>query len=146
MKDREIKAFQVQRDEQVRGEEVTNLLTEIGEWGPYDAQTWDKAIETSLCVVTARLVSDEKLIGIGFLAGNSRHAQLVDMNVHPDFRQRGIGRQLQEIRLAYAHELGIRYIGLTRDPKKPWLHEFYESTGFRDIDFAMWQEDSIKQT
>jgi ribosomal protein S18 acetylase RimI-like enzyme len=106
---------------------------------------WAKAIDLALCVAIARdSESMNRLIGIGFVVGNNRHAQLVDLVVHPDYRQLGIGGKLIDMRLEFCRQQGILYIGNTFDPSVPWLKDFYSKHGFRQIDFAMWQEYSLR--
>lgn len=105
---------------------------------------WQTAIEQSLCIASAfDSDKDNKLVGIGFVVGNNRHAQLVDLTVHPDYRKHGIGGKLFDMRVNFCRGNKILYVGNTFDPKEPWLKDFYEKHGFRKIDFAMWLEDSV---
>lgn len=106
---------------------------------------WARAIDLALCVAVARDSADaNKLIGIGFVVGNNRHAQLVDLIVHQDYRQQGIGGKLIDMRLEFCRQQDILYVSNTFDPSKQWLKDFYFKHGFRQIDFAMWQETSLK--
>ena len=134
-------AFHVSRDPGVTGLEVFRLRQAMGAQAE-TPEVWDKCIAESLCTVTARDAAGA-LLGVGFVVGNSRHAQLVDMSVLPEARRQGIGAALQAERIAFCRERGIRYVGLTRDPRHPWLRDMYLKAGFRDVDFAMWLEDSL---
>jgi GNAT superfamily N-acetyltransferase len=143
-----IENYVIAREPNVPGAEVCELRASdsTDEIQIRTPEFWDTCVSQSLCVVTARELFADRLVGIGFLVGNFRHAELVDMTVHPDARRNGIGRALQQERLAFAQENDITYVSLTWDTSKPWLHPFYVSNGFRDVDFAMWHEDSLART
>ena len=85
----------------------------------------------------------ERLVGIAMVAGNQRHAELVDATVHTDVRQRGIGRMMMERLVDYVREENIKYVSLTYDKTKPWLKDGYSQHGFESINFAMWHKDSL---
>ncbi len=109
---------------------------------------WQSCIAQSLCIVSARIGesdSDQKgaLVGIGFLVGNARHGQIVDLVVHSAHRGKGLGGMIFDALVIYAKDLGIRYLGLTYDKKDPWLKDFYERHGFNQIDFAMWEKECL---
>ncbi len=129
-------------DKSVKGSEVV-ALREAASYGNAEEAVWDEAISGALCVVTAR--DRGVLVGIGFVVGNIRHAQMVDLVVHPDYRKRGIGGEIFDKRVQYCKQKGITYLGLTYNSDTPWLKGFYERNGFRQIDFAMWHEDSLKR-
>lgn len=130
---------------EVKPQEILKLRKACGSEDEQE-EMWRQAITLSLCVVTARdSGTKNELIGVGFVVGNNRHAQLVDLTVHPDYRQHGIGAKLFDMRVKYCRDKEILYVGNTFDPKQPWLKEFYEKHGFVQIDFAMWLEDSIKR-
>lgn len=119
-------------------------LRKLNGWD-HDEAEWQACLQQNLINVSARNEKRE-VVGVGFLCGNQRHAELVDLVVHPDFRKHGIGRGICEVVINYALENGIKYFGLTFDKKNAWLKDFYESEGFRQIDFAMWHESSLKKT
>lgn len=131
---------EISREDDLDAAELVELLRACG-MGSADDPMWPSYIELSLCVVTAR--AEGRLVGVGFVSGNGRHVELVDGNVHPDFRMQGIHNALIEERLEFCSEINAKYIGITWDKKSPWLHEHYEDHGFRDIDFAMWHESSL---
>lgn len=143
-----IENYVIAREPDVPGTEVRDLRASdsTDEIQIRTPQFWDTCVAQSLCVVTARERIADRLVGIGFLVGNFRHAELVDMTVHPDARRNGIGRELQQERLAFAKEHDITYVSLTWDTSKPWLQPFYLSNGFVPVDFAMWHEDSLGRT
>ena len=135
----------VRRDAPVKGDEVFALRNAMG----ITAETpdvWQQCIDQSLCTATAR-DNQGRLLGIGFVVGNSRHVQLVDLSVHPEARQLGVGASVGRELLNYVSENKIRYVGVTWNKSAgPWLHDWYERAGFVDIDFAMWHRDSLNST
>ncbi|MGI8647280.1 MAG: hypothetical protein DLM55_09645 [Acidimicrobiales bacterium] len=134
--------FLARLDRSVTPEEIKNLQYSVG-WSGGDLEDWLSCIGHSLCVATARDISSNELVGIGFLAGNVRHAQLVDLTVHPRVQRHGVARQLVQLCLGFVVEHGIKYVGLTWAESSPWLKDFYFRAGFREIHNAMWLEESI---
>jgi ribosomal protein S18 acetylase RimI-like enzyme len=130
---------------EINGAVTPEEIVAVREEKPGNEHVWRNCLKESLCIVTAREASSNRLLGIGFLVGNSRHGQLTDLTVHSSVRQEGIGARIVEELVAYAKQKGIRYFGLTYDTSKPWLKRFYEKYGFKVIDFAMWEKDSIKE-
>jgi GNAT superfamily N-acetyltransferase len=128
-------------DEALTAHEVTDLRA-ISGWDHY-VEEWEDCLEQNLLNVSARTEEGE-VVGVGFLCGNQRHAELVDLVVHPDYRKQGIGRRIAKIVIDYATGQEIKYFGLTFDKNYPWLKGFYESEGFRSINVAMWHESSLK--
>jgi GNAT superfamily N-acetyltransferase len=77
----------------------------------------------------------DRLIGFVYLAWDgSVHAFLLDTTVHPDYRRRGIGRQIVEEAVAAARGRGITWIHVDYEPH---LRHFYESCGFRPTDAGL---------
>lgn len=124
-------------DTSVTASEVVALQQSCGSkgWGLGDENVWKDCLDQSLCAVTAR--DEGNLVGIGFLIGNARHAQIVDIVVDPAARGDRVGSRITEALVADAEKRGVRYLDLIRDPAQPWLKSYYESLGFEDIDFAM---------
>lgn len=117
-------------------------LRELNGWD-HDEREWEECLQQNMINVSARN-DDGEVVGVGFLCGNRRHAQMVDLVVHPNFREQGVGRGICKVIVDYARYQNIKYLGLTYDKESPWLKEFYESEGFREIDFAMWHESSLR--
>lgn len=109
---------------------------------PDTLEIWEDCIRESLCIVTAR-DTRKALVGIGFVTGNRRHSQLVDLTVHRDYQEQGIGAKIGQQMLDFTLERDTRYIGLTYDTEKPWLKDWYEKAGFMVINFAMWYKGSV---
>jgi GNAT superfamily N-acetyltransferase len=91
-----------------------------------DASDWQRVLRTSLAYVCA--FDGEQLVGFVNVAWDGGcHAFLLDPRVHPDYRHRGLGR-----------ELVARATAAARDAECEWLHvdfedelaPFYASCGF----------------
>ena len=129
-------------DDSLKAIEIVELRTRSGWDG--DINEWEQCLEQNIINVSAR--DDEgRIVGVGFLCGNQRHAELVDLVVHPDYRKRGIGREISKLIIEFAVTNQIKYFGLTYDKNYPWLKDFYETEGFKSIDFAMWHTSSIEK-
>lgn len=130
-------------DTEVFAQEVISLR-ELEYGSQQDEKTWQECINHALTVATARNTDTNELIGIAFVIGNARHAQIVDMVVHPDYRKDGLGGNLLDMCIEFIRERGILFAGLTYDKNHPWLKDFYAEHGFQEIDFALWLEDSLQ--
>ena len=135
-----MKMFKIEIDETITPEEVIFVREET--LTEENISIWRECLKQSLCSISAR---DEhgKLVGIGFLVGNRRHGELVDLSVHPSARQNGIGGKLVDALVSQAKATNIKYFGLTWDTSKPWLKSFYERHGFKQINFGMWHQSSL---
>ncbi len=133
--------FELITDRSISPQEILEVRQE--EVTPENLEVWRKCLDQSLFVVGVREQATERLVGIGMVSGNQRHAEIVDGTVHPYFRKRGIGRVLLTERIAFTRREGIRYVGLTHDENSPWLKGYYERYGFKSIGFAMWLSDSL---
>lgn len=133
-------AMKAHIDPNLRSNEVVNLR-ELNGWDS-DRKEWAMCLKQNLLNVSVRNEVGE-LIGIGFLCGNLRHAEIVDLVVHPGYRKQGIGREIIQLIVTFANKHHIKYLGLTYDTRHTWLKYFYESEGFQQIDFAMWHKSSL---
>jgi GNAT superfamily N-acetyltransferase len=130
----------IETDVAVSAKEVVKLRTDSGWEG--NLEEWERCLKQNLVTVSAR-DHQGALIGVGFISGSIRHAQIVDLVVRPDYRKLGVGERILEKLIAYAKTKKIKYLGLTYDKKSAWLKEFYTEHGFQSIDFAMWHKDSL---
>ncbi len=105
------------------------------------AVSWDDAgprdyrpiLDRSLLYVCA--YHAERLIGFVNLAWDGGvHAFLLDTTVHPDFRRRGIGRQLVGHAAAAARDRGLEWIHVDFEPR---LRTFYRECGFRPTEAGL---------
>ena len=131
-------------DNGVTAAEILAFMAASGNtgWGLGTEEMWTKCIEQSLCVVTVRQ-DDGVIVGLGFLVGNARHAEPVDVSVLPELQRQGLGKQIMDKLMSFAIESNIRFVNLIADPGKPWLKDYYGSMGFHPIDFAMTHERSF---
>ncbi len=95
-----------------------------GEWhNERTAEQYRMAYENSQRVVNA--YDGEKLVGTGrVLSDGVSNAYLVDLWTHPEYRRRGIGRQLVA---TLTEELAGQHVYLHTDDQR----SFYEGCGFR---------------
>lgn len=135
-----MKNISVSIDENLTAEEVIGLRAASG-WDA-DLAEWCDSLSQNLVKVSVRDASGQ-VLGVGFLTGNIRHAEITDLVVHPDYREQGIGEKILTSLISQAKLKQIKYLGLTYDKNFPWLKEFYEKHGFKSIDFAMWHTDSL---
>ncbi|MDB5166559.1 MAG: N-acetyltransferase [Candidatus Saccharibacteria bacterium] len=89
-------------------DDVMALRQSVG-WDGLDQESWDKCIRSSIAVVGIQDASGP-LVGVSFIAGNTRHAVLCDMVVAPDHQKRGLGTALLYERVRLSDELGILYL------------------------------------
>lgn len=74
----------------------------------------------------------DELIGFANMAWDGgRHGFLVDVCVHPDYRDYGIGQSMVEKAIAAARSRGIEKVHVDFEPH---LRDFYLSCGFRPTD------------
>jgi GNAT superfamily N-acetyltransferase len=65
-----------------------------------------------------------------FQRHGGRCAEVESMHIHPDFRGKGIGRQLLDTAIAAAREAGCYRLQLTSNLQRADAHRFYERHGF----------------
>lgn len=127
-------------DDYLTALEVVDLRS-ISGWD-HELAEWEDCLSQNVLNVSARNDNDE-VIGVGFLCGNQRHVEIVDLVVHPEHRRQGIGRKIFRTLVDHALDSNIKYINLAYNPKAPWLEAFYASEGLEKIDFAMWHKSSV---
>jgi ribosomal protein S18 acetylase RimI-like enzyme len=113
--------------------EAVIALRSAANWGTEQSpDVWQSTIFQSLATVG---VVDAKsdLVGVGFLAGNNRHAVLCDLVVHPDHRRQHIGQAILHKRLEIADDIGIPYL-YTELSHMNTVRGLYVELGFRALD------------
>jgi GNAT superfamily N-acetyltransferase len=130
-------------DSVVTASEIVEYQKRCGStgWGVGTVEMWDSCIQQSLCIASGR--DKGELVALGFLIGNVRHAEPVDVSVLPEYRNQDLGRQIMRSLMDHAIALNIAYVNLIHDPAKPWLADYYNKLGFHKIDFAMTHERSF---
>lgn len=113
--------------------EAIIALRGAANWGTeQSADVWQNTILQSLATVGVTDPTSE-LVGVGFLAGNNRHAVLCDLVVDPKHRGRGIGRAILLKRMEIADQIGIPYL-YTELSRTNNLTGLYVELGFRALD------------
>lgn len=109
----------------VTNEELNGLFGAV--WPEHSWRDFSNVVERSLVFVCAYRAG--RLIGFVNLAWDGGlHAFLLDTMVHPQYRGRGIGRQLVRRAAAIARSRGVRWLHVDFEPG---LGEFYKRCGFR---------------
>lgn len=97
-------------------------------WEDHMWSDFEPVLSRSLAFVCA--YHENRLIGFVNLAWDGgKHSFLLDTLVHPEFRRRGIGRELIRRAVAEAGERGLRWVHVDFEPH---LQTFYEQCGFRN--------------
>jgi GNAT superfamily N-acetyltransferase len=96
-------------------------------WESHEWADFQPVLHRSLAYVCA--YSDDLLIGFINLAWDGgEHAFVLDTQVHPGFRRRGVGGELVRRAVAEAGARGVRWVHVDFEPH---LQGFYEGCGFR---------------
>ena len=104
-------------------------LRDAADWGTErNEDVWEGVLQQSIATIGVR-DSRDSLVGIGFLAGNPRHALLCDFVVHPSHRGIGIGSAILNRRINIADALNIPYL-YTELAATNKLRKQYEELGF----------------
>jgi GNAT superfamily N-acetyltransferase len=92
-----------------------------------DTSDWRPVLAHSLVYLIAR--DEGALIGFVNVAWDGRiHAFLIDPRVHPDYRNKGIGRELVRLATDAARDAGCEWLHVDFEPE---LAPFYVACGFR---------------
>lgn len=102
-----------------------NALFDVA-WPEHPWRDFRPVLNRSLAFVCA--YDGERLAGFVNLAWDGgRHAFILDTTVRPEYRRRGVGRELVERALAAAESRGIEWVHVDFEPH---LRGFYERCGF----------------
>ena len=95
-------------------------------WQEHTWRDFDPVLNRSLTFVCA--YHEERLVGFVNLAWDGGyHAFILDTTVRPEFRRRGIGRELVKRAAAEAGGRGVEWVHVDYEPR---LQSFYEQCGF----------------
>ncbi len=95
-------------------------------WLEHTVRDFNPVLSRSLAVVGA--YQQDRLIGFVNLAWDGGyHAFILDTTVHPEFRRRGIGRELIRRVVAAAQGHGVEWVHVDFEPH---LQGFYDGCGF----------------
>lgn len=68
--------------------------------------------------------------GYGIMSFGADEAHLLNICIHPELREQGVGRKLLEYLLDYARKAGMEHAFLEVRPSNPVAIHLYESMGF----------------
>jgi len=119
--------------------EVITLRESVGWDGGDTEEGWQSTLQDSIAVVGVRDTDTETLVGIGFIAGNRRHAILCDFTVHPDHQGKKIGLAILDERIRIIGELAIPFSVTALSDENP-LKSRYEEHGF--VPGALFRDNS----
>lgn len=95
-------------------------------WLEHSSRDFNPILSRSLAFVCA--YHGERLVGFVNLAWDGGyHVFLLDTTVHPEFRRRGIGRELVRRAVAEADGRGVEWVHVDYESH---LQNFYEQCGF----------------
>lgn len=97
-------------------------------WQDHEGRDFQPVLNRSLAYVCA--YHETRLVGFVNVAWDGgEHAFILDTLVHPEFRRRGIGRELVLRAVGEAEGRGLKWVHVDFEPH---LRSFYERCGFRD--------------
>lgn len=98
-------------------------------------QPYDFRPELRHGLAHAAAYEGDRLVGFVRLAWDGGvHAFLLEPTVHPDYRRRGIGKELVARVVAVAHDRGLEWVHVDHAPE---LAPFYAACGFRATDAGL---------
>lgn len=113
-------------------EEIVELYKAGGWWKEtYDPSGIESLIKGSFAFAIVIDISKNKAIGMGrILSDGVSDAYIQDMVILPEYRGKGIGKQLVNVLLEHCLAKGIMWIGLIAEPKQD---NFYSTIGFKQM-------------
>jgi ribosomal protein S18 acetylase RimI-like enzyme len=109
---------------------VLNALFSVGfpSWQTEpDTSDWQQVLAHSLTYVCA--YDRDTLVGFVNVAWDGgAHAFLLDTRVHPDYRHRGVGKELVRLATEESRAAGCEWLHVDYDNE---LTPFYEASGFK---------------
>jgi ribosomal protein S18 acetylase RimI-like enzyme len=112
----------------VQPQEIIELRKAVG-WAGDTVEHWQQSINQPLGVIVGVRDDRGKLVGMGRITADPRHAVLCDLVVHPYHQQKGIGSVLVVERMRIAEEREIPYLYTELAPTNP-LRNLYKNRGF----------------
>ncbi len=100
-----------------------------------DAWPWFDILAALTFPETIRLVAEQREVLVGFVIGDRRRHKdmgwIASIGVHPEYRRRGIGRQLL---LACERDISTKRLRLSLRPSNRAALELYLSEGYLEVD------------
>ena len=113
-------------------DEIVNLYKAGGWWKDnYDPSGLKHLIEGSFAFTVAIDKKSKKAIGMGrLLSDGISDAYIQDLVVLPEYRDKGIGREIAKTLIDHCTKKGINWIGLIAEPDQDG---FYTTLGFKQM-------------
>jgi GNAT superfamily N-acetyltransferase len=114
----------------------TRAVADLYRAGGWWKEEWDHAelislMRSSFAFAIAHTVHPRQAVGMGrVISDGVSDAYIQDLVVIPDWRGKGIGKQILSTLIAYCHVHRITWIGLIAEPGTT---EFYTSMGFSPL-------------
>lgn len=107
---------------------VSGFLGQYATWKVHsNPEDWMEILKNSSSIISAW--DDDQLVGFARgISDQVRYAQVLDVLIHPDYRRKGIGKELV-FRLIDHPAMCVRGVILGT----PSMKEFYESAGFKCV-------------
>lgn len=114
--------------ESIKPHEIIELRVAAG-WSGDTEENWQTCLDQPAGIIVGVQDSDNRLIGMGRITADARHAVLCDLAVAPENRQLGIGKAILLERVRMADEKQIPYLYTELADDNP-LKETYVALGF----------------
>jgi len=125
--------FEIKFVEDWPEDEVVKLYKAGGWWeDSYDKSKLKDLIKGSFAFAVVIDKKTNQAIGMGrILSDGTSDAYIQDLVILPDYRTKGIGKELINKLVEYCHSKGIKWIALIAEPDQD---HFYLRTGFKQMD------------
>lgn len=115
------------------GEQITGLYRQAGWWSRSDdaaADLVDRLIAGSHCFVAC--MAQGRIVGMGRAVSDRAYdAYIQDVFVKPEFRGRGMAREITRMIIERLQRDGMKWIGLIATPEAKAM---YAKMGFQEVD------------
>ena len=122
----------------IQPEEINRLRQKFG-WNPDSTERWRQCLDESIVVGVRH---NQTLVGIGFIAGNSRHGVLCDLSIDPSHKGKRLSEAIINETLRLAKEKGMQYFYLHMSEPSP-LRDEYLKLGFQDTGGSLFRNDTL---
>lgn len=117
----------IKEHKHVSTEQLNNLFTAIG-WKARESVRWKEVLEKSTYLIT--FWDESNLVGMGRILEDGVMCMFYDIGVHPDYQNKGIGKQIMEKLIGQVRGKDYVSIGLFPWHDNPSNIPFYEKLGF----------------
>ena len=139
----------IKADRLVSPAQLENLCSQVG-WSPRPLDKVESSLENSFCYITAWHLHNENQQLVSFARAVSDgvfHAVLLDILVHPDFQNQGLGKEVVKALIKRLQQSEIKDITLFASPH---IVDFYHKLGFvsqpSNLQWMLWSEDKARNS